>query len=118
MRFYIDTRTPRFLDFIERIEVTSETSGWSSGPARFQDRVKEYREVLNARGFVYLPTGGGEHGEPGEYGDAVVTMAFIEDHWNECGGGGWHGVGGGAQRRALTQEHLGELVGVRQPSWR
>lgn len=68
---------PRFLDFIEAIDVEAPETGWHAALAAQRHEFPIKRQELADRGVTYLPTGGGPYRPPESYGDTVVHPRFI-----------------------------------------
>jgi SAM-dependent methyltransferase len=79
--FVLTLESIRFLDFIESIDTKNPPSGWHAGLSQFSERVSSYREEYKSGKFVYLPTGGGDFRAADVYGDAVVSLKYIEKNW-------------------------------------
>jgi hypothetical protein len=70
----------RFIDFIENLPETS-TSPWHRSLRTHAALARKYREGYDRGEFIYIPTGGGDFRNADVYGDAVVPVSYIEQHW-------------------------------------
>ena len=76
---------PRFIDFCIN-EAANRDHPWhktlamhvhDGGASKLKDRLQKSQ-------YVYMPTGGGDdHLAPDVYGDAVIPLAYIQNHWTK-----------------------------------
>lgn len=79
----LTTEPPRFLDFVQGLEVSDSNSGWHRAMSAHQHQIPALRIELARSGYVYLPTGGGAFRPSESYGEAVITEETLTDWWSE-----------------------------------
>lgn len=67
---------PRFLDFLESTDPSSENA-WHVALSAYKDQLPRMRAELARDGVAYLPSGGGAHRGAEIYGDTTVTAKFV-----------------------------------------
>jgi ubiquinone/menaquinone biosynthesis C-methylase UbiE len=67
----------RFLEFVETIDPAQPETGWHAALHTNLGSLAARKQELEAKGFTYLPTGGGPYRPPETYGDMVVKPDFI-----------------------------------------
>lgn len=79
--FCLTLEPRRFIDFITTISPDADF-GWYRALLKYAHTAQDMYRKFDVGQIAYIPTGGGDTLSDDIYGDAIVPLNYIKDHWS------------------------------------